>query len=76
MNAAQLRDWLSEHIEYTFPDIPVLVAIGERVYEIGVIRASSHRVILEAGEEEALSKQWRELSEEAAGHGEGDDNRD
>jgi hypothetical protein len=60
MNADQLRASLSEHIAYTFPDIPVWVAIGERVYEIGRIWANSHHVILEAGEEEALSKRWSE----------------
>ena len=56
MNADQLRDYLSEHIALTFPDIPVYVALGERVYEIGRIFASDTHVLLEAGAEEELSK--------------------
>jgi hypothetical protein len=64
MNVASLRDYLTEHIEYTFPDIPVWVAMGGYVFDIGRIWASDSHVILEAGEEEELSKRSR-VSEEA-----------
>jgi hypothetical protein len=60
MNAKQLRDYLSEHIEYCFPDNPVWLALEGRVYEIGRILTNGKHVILEAGEEEELSKRWRE----------------
>jgi hypothetical protein len=62
MNADQLRDYLSEHIALTFPDIPVWVACGERVYEIDRIFASDTHVLLEAGREEELSKFLSEQS--------------
>jgi hypothetical protein len=58
MTISKLRDLLSEHIEYTFPDIPVWVEFNGRVYEIGRIRMSDTRFILEAGEEEERSKMW------------------
>jgi hypothetical protein len=58
MNVAQLRDYLTEHIEYTFPDIPVWVSMNGQAYEIGRIWANAHHVILEVGEEEAHSKMW------------------
>ena len=57
MNVASLRDFLTEHMTYTFPDIPVWVACEGRVYEIGRLWANSHHVILEAGEEEEWSKE-------------------
>jgi predicted heme/steroid binding protein len=62
MNAEQLRDYLAEHIEWKFPNTPVWLAIEGRVYEIGRILASGSgtHIILEAGEEEELSKQWNE----------------
>ena len=62
MNADQLRDYLSEHIALTFPNIPVFVAFRERVYEIGRIFASDTHVLLEAGKEEGLSKFLSEQS--------------
>ena len=63
MHVAYLRDYLTAHIEYTFPDIPLWVAMNGRAYEIGRTWANAHRVILEAGEEEELSK---EASQEGA----------
>ena len=60
MTAEQLRDYLAEHCVYRFPDTPVWLAIEGRVYEIGLLRASSGHIILEAGEEEELSRRWRE----------------
>jgi hypothetical protein len=62
MNADQLRDYLSENIALTFPDIPVWVACGERVCEIGRIFASDTHVLLEVGKEEELSKFLSEQS--------------
>jgi hypothetical protein len=60
MHVASLRDYLTEHMADTFPDIPVWVALEGRVYEIACIWANSHHVILQAGEEEALSKEASE----------------
>ena len=55
MNADQLRDYLTDHITFTFPNIPVYVSIEGRVYEIGRIFVSNTHVLLEAGKVEELS---------------------
>lgn len=67
MNADQLRDCLSELMEWRFPDLPVRLAFAGRVYEIGRVRSSNRHIILEPGEEEELSKHWHE------GRGESDE---
>jgi hypothetical protein len=63
MNADQLRDSLANHIEWTFPDIPVYLVTNEGAYEIGSIYSSDTRILLLAGEETELSKRMREEAE-------------
>jgi hypothetical protein len=60
MNAEQLRDFLTEYIDYHFPDSPVYIDLNGRLYEIGRIFSKHSRIRLVPGEESELSRIVRE----------------